>query len=57
MENNRIENLNIGLLKSLEYFNICNNMVEMLPKVKETFPELSVFLFAGNQIMSEYAIL
>ena len=57
VEDNKIENISIGFLRSLEYFNICNNYVESLPKVKESFPELSVFLFANNQIMSEYKIL
>ena len=32
-------------------------MIEVLPKVKENYPELSVFLFSNNQVMSEYMIL
>lgn len=56
-ENNEIEAINIGSLKRLEYLNVSNNRIESLPKVYEVFPELSSFLFANNQIMSEYEIL
>ena len=37
--------------------NVNENMIENLPKIKENYPELSVFLFTNNQVMSEYVIL